>query len=152
MCNVYYDGNTDHKKWLKRCLPIRGDHIRKIKLKCHHLPLFYSIFVLLRSCLTFLFLNWPFHTFGGTVVQRAYSSVSSLQHKGSKDQFPVQPTLLSNSNSFFLSSVASLSYRLKKRWTFQKGSHTRWNRVGKKEGRSCKMSWMYVILFRYLKY
>ena len=29
MCVMYYDWNTDHRRWLKRCLFIKGDHIKK---------------------------------------------------------------------------------------------------------------------------
>ena len=29
MCVMYDDSNTDHRRCLKRCLLIRGDHIKK---------------------------------------------------------------------------------------------------------------------------
>ena len=28
MCSMYDDWNTDHRRWVKRCLLIRGDHIK----------------------------------------------------------------------------------------------------------------------------
>ena len=33
LCIMYYDWSTDHRRWLKRCLLIRGDHLKKVLTK-----------------------------------------------------------------------------------------------------------------------